>query len=265
MLRLIHERPPEPRIGGQGPQGHVDNHGREAVQRRGEERLLIPMRMLVGLDADLQIPPPRQAGHAHAVVVDELQLPVGSDHHIGVLQITVGDFGRFQFGDQIQPPRGGHAQRLAVVFPAAGADPLEERLPVDPVHHDQRIPVLIAGSPNAGVAVFEIHQASDTALLKVLADCVVTLSPLRRFRREDANGQRAASLRGDPLVHDRERARPRPRLAEIVPLDGVLLERRIAECEFRLLQHRAELRRKGPAHVGRSSLQNFVTVHLQQP
>ena len=113
----------KPGVGGQGPQGHVDHHGGKAVQIQRQQRLLVAVRMLVRLDADFQVPPPDQRRHAHAVVVDQLQLAVGRDHHVGVLQVAVGDPGFLQFGDQVEPPGGSSAKRRADPRPGSGRRP----------------------------------------------------------------------------------------------------------------------------------------------
>ena len=135
----------------------------------------------------------------------------------------------------------------------AGAEPVEQRLALDPVHEDQRIPLAVAGRADAAVAVLEIDQAAELAALQVGADQVVAFAALGRFGGEHPQGERAFAVRVDTLVDHGERARPGPGLVLLVLLDGRPLQPRIAERDPRVLQHRAEVGSQRPGHGSRDS------------
>ena len=81
---------PQPRLNGECPQRDIDHQGREIVQVKREQRAGTAIAVLVGLDADLEVPPADKRWNTHAVVVDQFQSPGRVDHHVGMLQITVG-------------------------------------------------------------------------------------------------------------------------------------------------------------------------------
>ena len=178
MRRSLDVLRPQRRIDRQGTQGQVDHQGREVVQIQREVRGLVALRVLVGLHADFQVAAADQGGNAHAVVVDQLQITACGDHHVGVLQIAVGDPRVGQLPHQLDPAGGRPRQGLSVSFPAPRPDPVEQRLPLDPVHDDQRVPLAVPGRADALVAVLEVDQAVQSPGLQIPADQSVPLSPL---------------------------------------------------------------------------------------
>jgi len=208
----------------------------------------IAIGVLVGLDADFKVPPADQRRNAHAVVVDQLQLAPLGDHHVGVLQVAVGDPGVGQLLDQVDPAARRLAQGLFVAGERPGAAPFEKRVALNPIHQDQGIPFAVAGGADALVAILEIDQAAQLAALQIGADLVIPLAPLGRFGCKNTDGERALVAGGDCLVDDRERTRPGPRLVALVLGDEALAERGIAKRQSRILQHRAEVRGQRPGH-----------------
>ena len=206
------------------------------VQVQRELRGLVAVGVLVGLDADLQVPPADQGRHAHAIVVHQLQLAGLGDHHVGVLEVAMGDPHVDQLPHQQSTQRSAAAaQGPRLPSSDAGAGPVEKRLALDPVHEDQRVPLAVAGRADALVAVLELHQAGELVALEILADQVVALAALRRFGGEDPQREVAAAVAAvDPLVDHRERPGPGPRLVPLVLLDAALRNcgSRKATCGF---------------------------------
>ena len=208
----------------------------------------IALGVLIRLHTDFQVAPAHQGRHAHAVVVDEFQF-VGAGHHdIGMLQVAVGDVGVFQFADQGHPALGHLGEGGGVAFEGPGADPFEQRLPFDPVHEDQGIPLAVAGAADAVVAIFEVDQAGNIACFQVGADLVVAFAPFGRLGGENANGKGAPVACGNPLVDDGEGARPRTRLISRVLGDAAFAQRRVPEGVPRVLQHGTEMGGERPGH-----------------
>ena len=95
--------------------------------------------MLVRRRAELQTLGADQGGHAHAIVIDELEFALGRDHDIGVLQVAVRDLFLRKFGSHGRPlSRCAHECR-GVALAALVPDPLKEVFTLDPVHEKDRV------------------------------------------------------------------------------------------------------------------------------
>ncbi|HEY4852600.1 MAG TPA: hypothetical protein VII22_17575 [Streptosporangiaceae bacterium] len=81
---------PQRRIGGQHFQGQGDQPGGEAIHRWTVVSLRAAWRLVVGM-AHLTCGQTIEAGHVHAVIVDEMQPAIIGDQQIPILQISVSD------------------------------------------------------------------------------------------------------------------------------------------------------------------------------
>ena len=146
---------PKPRVGGQGAQGRVDQQGGKVIQARKDQCLLIARRMLIRRQPDLGIGPAHQAGHGHAVVIDQANPPVGRNHDVAVLQVAMHNARGSQCERHLEPVLGRGGQGGRVPGERAVAGPVEQRCPFDPIHRHQRIQLAVRGRADAAVVVLE--------------------------------------------------------------------------------------------------------------
>ena len=147
------------------PQGDVDHQRGEVVEVQREQRGRAALAVLIRLDAHFQVPPPDQRRHAHAVVIDQLELPGGVTITLACCRspwATELSLSSCTASSQRSAICG---DGVAIAFQAAGAEPMEERLALHPVHEDQRIPLAVARRADAAVAILEIHEAIQPAAL----------------------------------------------------------------------------------------------------
>ena len=238
---LVDVAQPQLGVGGQRPKRYVNHHARVMIQIQRQRGGLIAVGMLVGLDADLEVSPPDQRGHAHPVVIDQLDLARFSDHHIGVLQIAVGDLGVGQLAKRDHPALGHGGERLAIAGQTTGATPVEKRVALDPVHEDQRIPTAVTRRANGAIAVLESDETTDLAVFQIGADVVVAFVAFGRFGSEHSQGK--GVLDGvDALIDYGKCPRPGARLIHAVLLDAASLQLWIAKRDLGGLQHGAKVR-----------------------
>ena len=204
--------------------------------------------MLVRLDAHFQVPPPDQRRDAHAIVVDQLQLAGVGDHHVGVLEVAVGD-------PRVDQLLGAPTQRSATVAMAwrlPSSDRARTHLKsVSPWTQSMRISGYHLPSPAERmllVAVLELDQGFQLAALEILADQVVALAAFGRLGGEDPQREVAAGVGHHRLVDHGEGPGPGPRLVPLVLVDLAALQLRVAKSDPRVLQHRAEMGSQRPGH-----------------
>ena len=209
---------PERRIGRQRPQRRRNEQSREAIEMRRQFRIAAAGRMLIRLDADLEVAAIHQLRHGEAVVIDELEFARRRDHDVRVLQVAVGDAGEREFLDEPGPVASRSRQGGGIAAYAATAHPVEERFARDPVHDDERIPFPVAGRADAGGVELEADEASRPLAGQKRADGLVAFDALGHFGGERAKSDGVPG-RVCSLEHDGERPRPRPRLAEFVAVN----------------------------------------------
>ena len=90
-----------------------------------QSRIRVALRMLVGIDAELQVLAAHQRRDAHAVVVDQLDLKasVVDDHDVSVLQVAVRDLRGRKLGDRVDPELAHAGQRPHVSLQDTGSSP----------------------------------------------------------------------------------------------------------------------------------------------